>query len=84
LKAWLALFDITGCDPRAHISETLRLLFDRYFTPAPRGAWIDQIDLNGDPLSKAIPASIFYHVFMAFTELMRLEPRLTALDQSQT
>jgi mannose/cellobiose epimerase-like protein (N-acyl-D-glucosamine 2-epimerase family) len=84
LKAWLALFEITGRDPRQHLSETIRLLFDRYFAPAPRGAWIDQIDLHGRPLSKAIPASILYHVFMAFTELMRLEPRLTALDQSRT
>lgn len=82
IKAWLALFELTGRDPRAEVAGSLRLLFDRYFAAMPAGGWIDQFDAEGRPLSKAVPASIVYHLFLAFSEVQRLEPRLTAPGQS--
>lgn len=82
LKAWLALFELTGRDPRTEVSGTLRLLFDRYFAPAPRGSWVDQFDEQGRPLVSETPSSILYHILLAFAELLRLEPQLTALDRS--
>lgn len=82
IKAWLALFELTGRDPRAEVAGSARLLLDRYFAGMPAGAWIDQFDAEGRALSKAVPASIVYHLFLAFSEVLRLEPRLIALGRS--
>jgi mannose/cellobiose epimerase-like protein (N-acyl-D-glucosamine 2-epimerase family) len=81
LRAWLAVFEMTGRDPRREVSASLRLLFDRYFAAAPRGAWIDRFDGEGRAIATAIPASILYHVFAAFAEVLRLEPQLKAPDR---
>jgi mannose/cellobiose epimerase-like protein (N-acyl-D-glucosamine 2-epimerase family) len=81
IKAWLALFELTGRDPRGPVGHSLRLLFDRYFAGQAPGAWIDQFDANGAPLAQAVPASILYHLFLAFAELLRLEPKLAALGR---
>ncbi len=83
LKAWLAIYELTGRDPSAEVASTLKLLFERYFAAAVPGAWIDQFDGDGKPISKAVPASIVYHLLLAFTELLRLEPQLTARPLSR-
>jgi mannose/cellobiose epimerase-like protein (N-acyl-D-glucosamine 2-epimerase family) len=82
IKAWLALFELTGRDPRREVAGSLHLLFGRYFAGLPLGLWRDQFDAEGQPLSKAVPASIVYHLFLAFSEVLRLQPRLIALDRS--
>jgi mannose/cellobiose epimerase-like protein (N-acyl-D-glucosamine 2-epimerase family) len=82
IKAWLALFELTGRDPRREVAGSLRLLFGRYFAGLPLGLWLDQFDAEGRALSKAAPASIVYHLFLAFSEVLRLQPQLIALDQS--
>ena len=46
--------------------------------PVP-GAWHDHLSGAGEILSDKVPASTLYHVFLAFSELLRLEPRLTPL-----
>jgi mannose/cellobiose epimerase-like protein (N-acyl-D-glucosamine 2-epimerase family) len=79
IKGHLALFELAGRDPRAAIAGSARLLLDRYLAVTPRGAWIDAFDAERRPLSKTAPASTLYHVFLAFAELLRLEPRLRAL-----
>lgn len=79
IKGHLALFELTGRDPRAAVSESVRLLLDRYLAVPQRGAWIDQFDAQGTPMVTAAPASTFYHVFLAFAETLRLEARLSAL-----
>lgn len=78
LKAWLAIFELTGRDPTAEVSSTLNLFFRRYFANAKPGAWIDQFDGEGRPMCEAVPASIVYHLLLAFQDLLRLEPALTA------
>lgn len=78
LKAHLALFELTGRDTRAAIDGSTRLLLDRYLATQPRGGWIDQFNADGQPIATAMPASTFYHVFLAFAELLRLEPALSA------
>jgi mannose/cellobiose epimerase-like protein (N-acyl-D-glucosamine 2-epimerase family) len=80
IKAWLALFELTGRDPRAPVAESLRLLFGRYFRDVPRGAWIDQFDDKGRAMVEAVPASILYHLFLAFAEVLRFEQKLKTLD----
>jgi len=78
IKAHLALFELTGADPSGPVSETLGLLFNRYLAVRPRGSWMDQFDGEGRPIAKAVPASILYHLFLCFSEVLRLEPKLTA------
>jgi mannose/cellobiose epimerase-like protein (N-acyl-D-glucosamine 2-epimerase family) len=78
LKAHLACFDSTDLIDVGRTTRILDNLF-RYFLHAPTsGTWIDQVDFNCDPCVDKIPASTLYHVFLAFSELLRLEPRLQA------
>lgn len=78
IKAWLAISELTGRDPSAEVGASLHLIFDRYFAGAPPGAWVDQFDAGGKPMVEAVPASILYHLFLAFAEVLRLEPKLKA------
>ncbi|MGE0044817.1 MAG: AGE family epimerase/isomerase [Hyphomonadaceae bacterium] len=79
IKAHLALFELTGADARAPVAASANLLLDRCLSTDVPGLWIDHFDAEGKPLSKNVPASSFYHIFLAFAELLRLEPRLRAL-----
>ncbi len=76
IKAHLALFELTGADPSRPVNETLDLLFSKYLAVEPRGSWMDQFDGEGRPIAKAVPASILYHFFLCFSEVLRLEPKL--------
>jgi len=78
IKAHLALFELTGADPSGPVNETLELLFNKYLAVEPRGSWMDQFDGDGRAIAKAVPASILYHFFLCFSEVLRLEPRLSA------
>lgn len=80
IKGWLALFESAGRDPRAALAGSARLLLDRYLATEIPGLWIDHFDAEGRPTSKTAPASTFYHVFLAFAEMLRLEPKLRALS----
>ncbi|MDX2239015.1 MAG: AGE family epimerase/isomerase [Hyphomonadaceae bacterium] len=82
IKGWLGLFDLTGEDPRAPVARSTRLLLNRYLATETPGLWIDHFDAAGEPIAQTAPASTLYHVFLAFAELLRLEPRLAALDQA--
>ena len=79
IKGHLALFELAGADPRSAVASAARVLLDRYLAVNPRGSWIDQFDARAKPLSKTAPASTLYHVFLAFTETLRLRARLEAL-----
>lgn len=76
LKAHLALFELTGRDPRPGAASAARVLLDRYLAVNPRGSWIDQFDAHARPLAKTAPTSTLYHLFLAFAEALRLEPLL--------
>lgn len=77
IKGHLALFEVAGHDPRAPVTQAARLLLDRYFDVPVRGGWMDRFDADGRGIAKDMPTSTFYHVFLAFAELLRLESRLT-------
>jgi N-acylglucosamine 2-epimerase/mannose-6-phosphate isomerase len=77
IKGHLALFERTGRDPRTPVLQATRLLLDRYFNVPVRGGWMDRFDAAGAGVAKDMPTSTFYHVFLAFAELLRLEPQLT-------
>jgi N-acylglucosamine 2-epimerase/mannose-6-phosphate isomerase len=72
IKAAVALYDLTGADPRPVFEQSGRLLLDRYLAATPRGTWIDCFDEHGAPTAQTIPASTLYHLFLAFTEMMRI------------
>ena len=76
LKAELALGEHWGAFDRARIAEATDLLLDRHLAWAPAGTWMDQFDAEGRAIADHIPASILYHVLLAFAELLRLEDRL--------
>ena len=79
IKAAVALYELDGEDPSDVVEQTSRLLFERYLSSAPglieipEGAWIDAFDGEANPVSERIPASILYHLFLAFTEVLRLQ-----------
>lgn len=82
LKANLAMFERFSLDTRERIAVCTDNLLERYLAPAPRGTWIDQLDAEGRPDVDKIPSTTLYHIMLAFTELLRLRPRLTALGAS--
>jgi N-acylglucosamine 2-epimerase/mannose-6-phosphate isomerase len=78
LKAHLALFEHQGMDTRARIAATLDILLDRYLAVPLSGGWQDRFAEGWAPIAPDIPASILYHLMLAFSELLRLEPSLRA------
>lgn len=72
LKAAVALYDLDGVDPRPALEQTCTLLLDRYLAHEPKGTWTDKFDATGASISKTIPASTFYHLFLAFAETIRV------------
>lgn len=76
LKAHLARFEAERVLNVTRTAQIVNNLF-RYFLQAPTpGTWIDELDERGDPRVDEIPASTLYHLFLAFSELVRLEPEL--------
>lgn len=73
LKALLARAEFGGTFDRDCVTTVLSVLLERYLGSAPRGCWIDHLDEAGRPCVSTIPASTFYHLFLAIAELMRLE-----------
>lgn len=78
VKAAVARFELTGADPLPSLRPTLQLLLDRYLAVEPVGGWLDAFDAAGHPTARAMPTSTFYHVFLAFAEVLRLADRLKA------
>jgi len=84
IKGWLGVYELSGRDPRQAVASATNLLFDRYFAASVPGLWVDQFDGDGAPMSEAVPASIVYHLLLAFAEILRLEPALSAHDASRS
>lgn len=76
LKAELALGEHWGAFNTRRIAEAVDLLLDRHLAWKPAGTWMDCFDAEGRPVADHIPASILYHVLLAFAELLRLEDRI--------
>ncbi|MES1203912.1 MAG: AGE family epimerase/isomerase [Pseudomonadota bacterium] len=78
VKGWLGVFELTGRDPSLEVTSAARLLLDRYLAVEPQGSWMDAFDVEGRPVAKTAPTSTLYHVWLAFAEVLRLEPKLRA------
>jgi mannose/cellobiose epimerase-like protein (N-acyl-D-glucosamine 2-epimerase family) len=79
IKGHLALFELTGTDPRPGVASSLKALFHYHLADVPSGLWRERFDDRGVSQSKTVPASTLYHLFLAFSELLRLQSRLEAL-----
>ncbi len=79
IKAALALFGLDGRDPRGAVSTSAGLIFGRYFADNRPGLWTDQFDGEGKALTTTVPTSCVYHLFLAFSDVLRLEPRIATL-----
>ena len=71
LKAWLAMFERDEVDPRATVSEGVEQMFAHYLAVQPAGTWVECRDPELRPKADKIPASSFYHVVLAFAEVLR-------------
>ncbi|HYE42973.1 MAG TPA: AGE family epimerase/isomerase [Caulobacteraceae bacterium] len=76
LKALLDRAEHDGVVDRAGVAACATNLLDRFLAPAPRACWIDHLTADGAPRVDKIPASSLYHLFLAFAELLRLQPVL--------
>jgi mannose/cellobiose epimerase-like protein (N-acyl-D-glucosamine 2-epimerase family) len=76
LKAQLARFESSGILDTARTVQILDNLFHHFLRAPKPGAWIDRLDEHSKPCAENIPTSTFYHLFLAFSELLRLEPQL--------
>jgi mannose/cellobiose epimerase-like protein (N-acyl-D-glucosamine 2-epimerase family) len=74
IKAHIALFELFGADPSSEIARSVDLLLARYFGDVRAGLWMDQFDVDGRAATAHVPASTLYHVFLAFAEVLRIEP----------
>ena len=62
-----------GLQVETRIGTGLSTLMDRYLSNCPRGMWHDQFaPAGGGNLATKIPASSFYHIFVAFADLKAL------------
>lgn len=71
IKAAIALHELDGRDTSAMAAGSADLLFQRHLARSPAGTWTDRFDARGAPVQENIPASTFYHVLLAFAEVMR-------------
>jgi mannose/cellobiose epimerase-like protein (N-acyl-D-glucosamine 2-epimerase family) len=72
LKAAVALYETFGEDQTQVLNETLDALFANHLKHEQVGLWIDAFDEDGKPCATAIPTSTFYHLFLAFAEVVTI------------
>lgn len=76
LKAHLAMAEFENRADLTRIAQITDNILDRYLDVTPPGSWIDHLTSTGQSRVDKAPASTFYHVFLAFAELLRLRDRL--------
>ena len=77
LKAVLAANEFLGEDCLGRLGKIVEAIFTHFLRPGPlAGTWIDHFDANWRPIVTKIPASSFYHLSLAFFELLRLRDKL--------
>lgn len=55
---------------RQRIASAVDAIFEHYILP-DRGIWNDQLDPKRQPVSSFVPATSLYHLFLAFSEVLR-------------
>ena len=70
LKAELAIARAQGKPISPRADALVDNLFRYYLDQPVAGGWNDAVDAANAPIAKTMPASTFYHVFLAFTEYL--------------
>jgi mannose/cellobiose epimerase-like protein (N-acyl-D-glucosamine 2-epimerase family) len=83
LKAHLAMLEVHGLDTRLQIGRTVDNIFLHYLEWQPYGTWVDHRRHDGRPRVDKIPSTTLYHLQLAFTELLRLQPTIEAYRASE-
>lgn len=78
IKAWVAMAETFGVDATGPLHGSTRVLLDRYLATEIPGLWVDHFDAEGRSSSSSVPTSTLYHVFLAFSELLRFSGGRTA------
>lgn len=74
LKARVALYERNPTtENEEKIAEVVDLIFANYIDMAKPGCWVDQLKIDGTPVSYSSPASTLYHIFLAFSEVWRIK-----------
>ena len=76
LKAWLAMAERHGVDARGPVQQGIDQLFRYYLDTTPAGTWIEHRTATLAPKADKIPTSSFYHIVLAFAEVLRLRGEL--------
>ena len=76
IKAAVAMFDTFGQSPVLVLNDALGALFSHHLHHEIPGLWVDAFDRDGKAIATAIPTSTFYHLFLAFAEVLRIAPAL--------
>ena len=73
IKGWLGLYETTGASPWEAVESSCTALFTYHLGQAPKtGLWSDEFSKDGRPLATTVPASTLYHLYLAFSEVLRL------------
>lgn len=51
---------------RNAVENHLRRILENYLNRGPEGGWVDELDAKGESVSRAVPASMLYHLVTAF------------------
>ena len=79
IMAQVARMEFCNDDKAAlRLEGLLDQIFELYFAIG-HGNWQDHLDVNGKALAETAPASSFYHVFLALTEVLRVRDRVLSL-----
>jgi mannose/cellobiose epimerase-like protein (N-acyl-D-glucosamine 2-epimerase family) len=76
LKAHLSMFERGRLEDASSAVASASNLFYHYLSHPIKGAWIDHIDKNGKSLIDKIPSTTLYHLQLAFTEFLRMQPSI--------
>ncbi|MBO6783038.1 MAG: AGE family epimerase/isomerase [Alphaproteobacteria bacterium] len=79
IKAQVARMEFHGdAQAAARLEELLDRLFTLYLAVG-HGNWQDHLDKDGQGFAETAPASSFYHLFLALTEVLRVRDGMTSL-----
>lgn len=72
IKGWLSVQEFCGDDTQDVVKQTIETIFSKHLSHPVAGCWYDHFDAKGQMIAKDIPTSTFYHLFLAFVEVLRV------------
>ena len=79
IKAHIALLEYhNNIEVYSRLENLLDYIF-KFYIPTDKGVWHEHLDQDGLLLRENVPATSFYHIFLALTEVLRVRDRITTL-----